>query len=91
MYLYLNNDFGIFVEDIVGIFDLDTSTGGSRITNGYLADAQARGDIVNTAGYEIPRSFIVLKDGRVYLSAINAVTLEKRAKEITFQGGNYGR
>ena len=46
MYLHLGQDTVIKMEEIIGIFDLETSTI-SKITRKYLADAEKAGRVVN--------------------------------------------
>ena len=70
----------ITFDEIIGIFDLDTTTVSKR-TRDYLAKAEKAG-IVENVCYDIPKSFIVCRDkkGRekVYISQISSTTLLKR-------------
>lgn len=85
MYLHLGNGFLARDEDVVGIFDLDNTTG-SRITRDFLTRAEKAGNVVNTAE-DIPRSFVVCaekrkkKRTRLYLSQLSPATLLKRSAE----------
>lgn len=85
MYLHLGNGFLARDEDVVGVFDLDNTTG-SRITRDYLARAEKAGNVINTAE-DIPRSFVVCaekkgkKGTRLYLSQLSPATLLKRSSE----------
>lgn len=82
MYLHLGQDTVVTLEEIIGIFDMDTTTV-SKISKDYLAAAQRKGDVVNVS-YELPKSFIVCRDARkkrkrtVYISQISSATLRKR-------------
>lgn len=80
MYLHLGMDKVITFDEIVGIFDLDTTTVSKR-TRDYLAKAEKAG-IVENICYDIPKSFIVCRDGegndKVYISQISSTTLLKR-------------
>lgn len=80
MYLHLGMDKVITFDEIVGIFDLDTSTV-SKTTRTYLAKAEKAGKVENVC-YDLPKSFIVCKnkDGeeKVYISQISSTTLLKR-------------
>ncbi|MCQ2474931.1 MAG: DUF370 domain-containing protein [Clostridia bacterium] len=80
MYLHLGLDKVITFDEIVGIFDLDTSTV-SKATRTYLAKAEKAGKVENVC-YDLPKSFIVCrnKDGeeKVYISQISSTTLLKR-------------
>ena len=70
----------ITFDEIIGIFDLDTSTVSKR-TRDYLAKAEKAG-IVENVCYDIPKSFIVCRDKngneKVYISQISSTTLQKR-------------
>ena len=80
MYLHLGQDTVIKTNEIVGIFDLETSTI-SKHTRDYLADMQKAGNVVNVTT-EMPKSFVLCinRDGKstVYISQISSVTLLKR-------------
>ncbi len=80
MYLHLGMDKVITFDEIIGIFDLDTSTVSKR-TRDYLAKAEKAG-IVENVCYDIPKSFIVCRDKngneKVYISQISSSTLLKR-------------
>ncbi len=80
MYLHLGMDKVITFDEIIGIFDLDTTTVSKR-TRDYLAKAEKEG-IVENVCYDIPKSFIVCRDkngnDRVYISQISSSTLLKR-------------
>ena len=82
MYLHLGNDVVVRKSDVVGIFDLD-NTSQSALTRRYLAAAEKDGRVVNAAGLELPKSFVVCTDGErqtVYLSQLNSSTLLKRSE-----------
>ena len=80
MYLHLGQDTVIKTDDIVGIFDLETSTISKHFRD-YLADMQKAGNVVNVS-MEMPKSFVLCtgRDGKstVYISQISSVTLLKR-------------
>jgi len=80
VYLHLGQDTVIKMDEIVGIFDLETATV-SKISRDYLARAQKSGQVVNVS-LELPKSFVVCRDetGRltVYISQISTATLLKR-------------
>ena len=80
MYLHLGQDTVIKMDEIVGIFDLETATV-SKISRDYLAWAQKSGQVVNVS-LELPKSFVVCRGetGRltVYISQISTATLLKR-------------
>ncbi len=79
MYLHLGGDVVILKENIVGIFDLDTTTI-SKHTKKYLALAEKEGRVVNVS-YELPKSFVVCiedEKAKVYINQISSQTLSKR-------------
>ena len=86
MYLHLGQDTVVYDRDILGIFDLDTSTV-SKATRDYLTAAEKEGRVVNVS-FELPKSFVVCADkrggARVYISPISSSTLKKRMKNLTF-------
>ena len=82
MYLHLGQTTVVTYNDIIGIFDLDTTTV-SKTTRDYLSRAENGGEVVNVS-YDLPKSFIVCRDygGEhkkiVYISPISSATLLKR-------------
>lgn len=84
MYLHLGMDKVITFDEIIGIFDLDTTTV-SKSTRNYLAMAEKAG-IVENICYDLPKSFIVCRDkngnDKVYISQISSTTLLKRTNYV---------
>lgn len=81
-YLHLGKDTSIEINNIVGIFDLDTSTV-SKHTREFLGVCEKENRIVNVS-YELPKSYILYDFGgeySVYLSPLNTATLTKRMTE----------
>ena len=80
MYLHLGQDTVVRVDEIVGIFNMETSTI-SKTTRKYLADAQKSGKVFNVS-MELPKSFVLCCDKSqketVYISQISSATLLKR-------------
>ena len=84
MYLHLGNDVVVRKDEILGIFDLD-NTSQSIVTRKYLSAAEKTGCVVNAAGLELPKSFVVCdRNGKqtVYLSQLNSSTLLKRSDSL---------
>ncbi|MBR4123031.1 MAG: DUF370 domain-containing protein [Clostridia bacterium] len=81
MYLHLGQEVVVKEEEVVGIFDLDTSTV-SKHTRKFLNIEEKEKRVINVS-YELPKSFIVCskgkKDKKVYISQISSVTLNKRS------------
>jgi len=81
MYLHLGQNIVVPETDIIGIFDLDNTTG-SHITRKFLSDAEKAGNVINVSD-ELPRSFIVSgtsKEINIYLSQLSPQTLLKRSE-----------
>ncbi len=79
MYLHLGQNSVINTEEIVGIFDMDTTTV-SKHTRDFLSNAEKKGDVVYVST-ELPKSFIVANDKTVYISQISPATLLLRAEK----------
>ncbi len=80
MYIHLGNEIVVKESEIVGIFDLDTTTV-SKHTRRFLELAEKENKVINVS-YELPKSFIVTNENgneRVYISQISTVTLQKRS------------
>ena len=84
MYLHLGQNTVIKINDVIGIFDMETSTI-SKATRNYLGDAQKMGRVVNVS-MEMPKSFVVCCDKNnkltVYITQISSSTLLKRTGYI---------
>ena len=76
MYLNIGADVLVKNSDIIGIFDLDTATVSAE-TKRFLKEKENNG-LVTHAGYELPKSFVLLCDGRVFLSQFSASSLKHR-------------
>lgn len=75
MYLHIGPSKSVRKKDVIAIFDLDSSTV-SLYTRKFLKDAEREKRVV-TLGYELPKSFIVMRDETVYLSPFNSSTIYK--------------
>lgn len=86
MFLHIGQETTVKTQDIIAIFDLDTSTV-SKVTRDYLAKMEKEKRVV-TVSYELPKSFILTqneKDGEiVYLSQLSSQTILKRAEKNIF-------
>ena len=84
IYLHVGNNKSIREKDIIGIFDMDTSTV-SQITRKYLSEAE-RSKITESVTDEIPKSFIVYfdrdkKSTRVCFSQLSSSSLWGRIEQ----------
>jgi len=80
MFLHLGNEVSIMARDIIGIFDLETTTI-SEDTKGFLRQCEDK-DMVTNVSAELPKSFILCRyndEIQVFISAISSATLKKRA------------
>ena len=79
MYVGLGKGRYLFDKELIGIFDLDI-TSQSHITRKFLNISEKNGKVEN-ASEDIPKSFVIGRDGTVYLSQMNTATLIKRLEE----------
>ncbi len=87
MFLHLGQDTIITTEDIIGIFDLDTSTV-MKSTRDFLTMMTKAKKVVNVS-YELPKSFVLTYDKKtkektMYISPISSVTLLKRIENVNY-------
>ena len=81
MYIHLGNEMAVSEKDIVGIFDLETTTI-SKHTRKFLEVSEKQKQVINVS-YELPKSFIITNknnENKVYISQISTSTLQKRSK-----------
>ncbi|MBO5211175.1 MAG: DUF370 domain-containing protein [Clostridia bacterium] len=81
MYIHLGNEMVVSEKDIVGIFDLETTTI-SKHSRKFLEIAEKQKQVINVS-YELPKSFIITNknnENKVYISQISTGTLQKRSK-----------
>ncbi len=77
MYLYLGGETAVKTDEIIGVFDMDTSTV-NKATRDYLAKAEREKRIVYV-NYDLPKSFVVC-DEKIYVAPLNTATINKRVK-----------
>ena len=80
MYLSIGNDMAVRDTSIIGIFDMD-NTSTSKRTRLFLEKAEKEGEVVPCD--DLPKAYVVTAEygfNRVYLTALNTSTLEKRIK-----------
>jgi hypothetical protein len=84
MYLHAGNNKNIREKNIIGIFDIESSTV-SDLTKKYLSEAEKRGEVESAAGDELPKSFILYFDNnqefKVCLSQLSTASLDGRIEE----------
>ncbi len=82
MYLHLGLDKTVTYDEIIGIFDLDTTTV-EKNTRESLAAAEKAGIVENVCN-DLPKSFVVCeKNGerKIYITQLSSSTLQKRTRE----------
>lgn len=83
MYLHIGKGKTLKDKDIIGIFDLDTSTVSEK-TKEFL-NKKEKERLTEYADFDLPRSFILCKNKdkkyRVVFSRISTVGLKDRAEE----------
>ena len=85
IYLHLGQDTVVKTADIVGIFDMDTSTV-SKPTRDFLKFSEKRGNVINVS-FELPKSFVICSENgklKVYISQLSPTTLQKRVASNKF-------
>ncbi|MEG1781879.1 MAG: DUF370 domain-containing protein [Oscillospiraceae bacterium] len=80
MYIDIYTDFLIDSNDIEGIFDLDNTTV-NQTTRDFLNTKQKENKIVYLVN-DIPKSFVVMRDGTVYVAELSPQILRKRFEII---------
>ena len=79
MYLHIGNGVSVKEKDIIGIFDLDTSTV-SKTTKRFLNEKSKNGNLEYTDS-DLPRSFVLCSEEKKYkvkLSRISSIGLKQR-------------
>ena len=87
MFLHLGQDTIITTDEIIGIFDLDTSTI-MKSTRDFLSMMSKAKKVVNVS-YELPKSFVLTynektKEKTMYISPISSMTLLKRIENVNY-------
>ena len=83
MYVSIGPEKIVNSEEIVGIFDIDTAT--STKATKELLKAAEKSKKTEMTGEDIPKSFILMKDGMIYFSQFAAKILKRRAEKGIFK------
>ena len=78
MYLHIGQNIILNKKNIIGIFDLD-GLNVSKDTMNMLSYEEKKGNVINVT-MDLPKSFIITKDNKIYISQISVQTLKKRSK-----------
>ncbi|MGI6498705.1 MAG: extracellular matrix regulator RemB [Oscillospiraceae bacterium] len=87
MYLHLGQNTVVSFQSILGIFDLDNTTG-SHLTRQFLKESEQGGRVVSISE-ELPKSFVLCMErgkSTIYLSQLSPITLLKRAESHFIDG-----
>ena len=76
MYLNIGAEVLLKEEEIVGIFDLDSASVGAD-TKKLLKEKDKCGMVIQ-AGRELPKSFVLTKEGKIYFSQFASTVLKKK-------------
>lgn len=76
MFLHVGNNINIKTKNIIGVFDMDTATV-SPITKDFLKKNDKNGNTLLVAE-DLPKSFTLTDDGKIYMSQISASSLKGR-------------
>ena len=77
MYVDIGTDFLVKSSDIIGIFDLDNTTTTTGYTNSFLNEKQKQGKVVYLVK-DLPKSFVLMKDGTVYVVELSSQIIRRR-------------
>lgn len=83
MYIHLGQETVVRDDEIIGIFDLDSTTV-SKHTRKFLNESERQKKVVNVS-FELPKSFVLCnnkKETKVYISQLSSSTLHKRSGVI---------
>jgi len=80
MFLHIGNNKNLRQREVVGIFDSDTATV-SPITKEFLKNKQRENKLFS-ASDELPKSFIVIANGEVWLSQLSTSALLGRSRKF---------
>ncbi|MBQ5810196.1 MAG: DUF370 domain-containing protein [Clostridia bacterium] len=87
MFVHLGQQTIVATKDIVGIFDLDSTTV-YKTTRDFLSRAEKEGRLLNVAT-DLPKTFVIVNEGKedkIYISGISAATLHKNAAAFATDG-----
>lgn len=82
MFIHLGQDTVVPSNEVIGIFDLESTTV-SKKTRKFLEISEKKGEVINVS-YELPKSFILCCDKnkriKLYISQLSSATLKKRSE-----------
>ena len=84
MYIHLGRDYVLNDRDIIGIFDLETTTTSPQGGGSFLNYAQKNGAVVSLSD-ELPQCYVLADGGlvdAVYLSELSSAAMRRRAQKM---------
>ena len=91
MYRHLGQDYVINTRDVVGIFNVETTTVSQRGQE-FLNRSQKEGAVV-TLSDDLPQSYVLTTGGlvdTVYLSGLSPAAMERRLRRLTTEESKIG-
>ena len=88
MYIHLGRDVSLRERDIIGLFDMETTTV-AKDTRTFLKKCEADNLITNVSE-DLPKSYVLCHyNGQIqlFISSISTATLRKRASRFSKVGG----
>ena len=83
MFIHIGHDTVVLDKEIIGIFDMDSTTV-SKKTRDFLENAEInQKNVVYSNIYEFPRSFVVTKD-KVFITPTSSGTLNRKYMKNIF-------
>lgn len=83
MYLHLGKNVVVPTGNIIGIFDIESTTL-SKDTRQFLKEAEEEG-FVDNLNTDIPKAFVLTEDkkkSKIFLTSVSTNTLKKRMNTI---------
>jgi len=82
MYLHVGGDYLVRKDKIIGIFDIENTSIG-KATREFFKQSEQNKKVINVS-FDLPRSFILDNDDKIYISPISPQTLLKRMNQKTW-------
>ena len=85
MYLHIGNGKSVKIKNVIGIFDLDTSTV-TKTGKDFINKSERRG-LVEYEDDDLPRSFVLVEEDKKYkvkLSRISSKGLTARVTDLNY-------
>ena len=81
MYLHVGGDYLVRKDKIIGIFDIE-NTSIAKSTRDFFKKSEDNKKVINVS-YDLPRSFILDDEEKIYISPFSPQTLLKRMNQKT--------